>query len=317
MVRILLATPVALLVLIVTFVLMDRILAQDSLPAARIPEPTMEATATSTRAPRATATRPIAETPASVALATPPTSTPRMSTPTAVPVEPTTPPAPTATPVPPTPVPPTPVPPTPTAQPAPPTATPTAPVPTATAQIASVVPADDVEALLRAVATAEAQLSSGRIEATVDYGAGTQATTTLAFDLGDGDHEARLYMRTTYTSPSETRLTERFATGDHTWERTAGGAWIAVENLEGIWGQVHAYLPRADTVPAQQVRLDGPGRLRWRDEGRQADVSLRVDVVTGAPREIRRVTAATGAVLTVTYLEWNSDIVIQTPDGLP
>jgi hypothetical protein len=169
------------------------------------------------------------------------------------------------------------------------------------------------EGTLQLVETELADLHSGVFEIVADFGNGTRSTSLFTFDLGDDATAMRLHMRTTYEGPSSSRESEYITVGSQSWERISNGPWSEVGDREGVWGQVQAFLPRIPTAPtASQPELDDRGMLRWHDDSRNVDVTLSIDPATGAPLEMQQIPATGGALLTVTYQGWNTDVEIDT-----
>jgi uncharacterized protein len=191
-----------------------------------------------------------------------------------------------------------------------PTLMPTAVVPTPTSGARS---ADDA---LQQVAAAEAALQTGEFEATLDYGKGNRALSQLSFDLGGAGNRLHMHLTAIYSSTNGTQTTERIAIGDKVWDRQPDGRWaVKQEQQEGL-GQLQMYLPHAARVShAELDRSADTMILRWYDSASDADVLLIVDPTTGIPRELRHVTHASGAILTVTYSGWNMPVTITPPEG--
>ena len=203
---------------------------------------------------------------------------------------------------------PTPVQPSPTAtsEVARPTTTPTElPSPTSTPSAASFV-----SQVNRALAT----LRSGQIEAMIAYSGGITSTAKLIFDLGDQGSAARLQMSSTYQSKTGTQTIERIVVGDRYWQRSANGAWTVASEQEGVWGQVQSFLPHLDSI--SNLSLDGNGGavvLRWRDEARDADVTLELQPDNSTPRELRQSGRTSQSTLRVIYAGWNTLVDISPP----
>jgi hypothetical protein len=167
-----------------------------------------------------------------------------------------------------------------------------------------------------AVAEAEVALRTGEIEAEIDYGAGRHGSARLVFDRGQAGTPPRLQVTTTYGSGADGHTTERIVIGERSWERQSGGAWTAGQTRESVLGQIRAYLPGLE--PGSEPGVESNGQiavLRWYDAARDVDVVLHVDPSTGVPRQKRRVTRATGSVLTVAYGAWNTPVEIAAPDS--
>jgi hypothetical protein len=165
------------------------------------------------------------------------------------------------------------------------------------------------------VAAAEADLRSGRFEISVGISATSRSSATLWFDLGaaaGGTGAPRLRMTSTYVGPAGTQTTDQIVVGEGAWDRGQDGRWVPVSSHHSPWHQVQGLLPRA--ASAADV-TGGPDvtELRWYDSGYGADVTLRVDTASGIPRELRRVTRATGIVLNVAYTGWNVPVEVTPP----
>jgi hypothetical protein len=156
------------------------------------------------------------------------------------------------------------------------------------------------------LADAETALRSGWLDAEIDYADGGGSTAKVLFDLGGEGLPARLY----FTSGEGAQAAEFLTIGEQSWRRQPRGRWAATGGLEGVWGQVQAFLPRARS--AAEPRL-ADGTLHWEDRGRDAEVTVRVDPDSGIPRELRRVDRTGGAVLRVTYHDWNQPVEIGAP----
>jgi hypothetical protein len=197
-------------------------------------------------------------------------------------------------------------------------ASPALPLPTPTAQPATVPAAQPtaiaLETVVARVIDAESALQTGQIDAAITYSDGTTSSTHIRFDFGVSGGNAKVAMSTTYQSGAQTKTTEQIMVGAQVWERVDGGNWQEVSNVEGVWGQVQAFLPRMATVPAPLRENDEhPGELHWYDSGRNADVTLQVDPDSGEPEQMRTVARETGSVLTITYTGWNTPTQIDPP----
>lgn len=272
--------------------------------------------ATSPTPPEATSTpRPLAtptafETPGSASVVTTPPAqpTPTPIPPTRTPTMP--PPAPTPTPVPPTP---TAAPPTATAVPPTPTAVPPAPTNTPPPPTTTPAAAQGTE-LVERVAQAEEALRTGHLEVAAESGQRVDRA-TITFDFGGGAEPPRMHFVSSYESADAQRTTELIMIGGSTWERVDGGPWTEVGEREGVWGQVQGYLPGvAKMTDIARIRVEG-NLLSWFDDARQVDVTLQVDPVTGVPRELRRASQSSNAVIVVRYSDWNAPVSIESPAG--
>lgn len=189
------------------------------------------------------------------------------------------------------------------------TPTPASPTPTAS-------PTEDVAALLvqRAI-TAEENVKTGHLEASVESEQGNDASSSITFDFGDGAQPPRMHFVSTYTSSEVQRTTELIVIGEQFWERIDEGAWTEVGAREGVWGQVQSYLPGVAAITdTTQVSAEGD-RLTWSDHVRDVDVTLQVDEATGVPQQLRRASRSTDTVVIVTYEDWNAPVEIQMPVG--
>jgi hypothetical protein len=171
---------------------------------------------------------------------------------------------------------------------------------------------------MQRVRTALADLRTGELQATSDYGDGTQAVVTMQFRLPDTNSPNRpqpaVYSQTTYTSPHGSQRTEHLSVGEQSWERdSADEPWRPVPEQEGAYAQVAAFLPQLPAPEDPTLVPDQPGsELRWLDRARDADVTLRVGE-GGVPELFRRTARNGTAVLTVTYSQWNTPVSIPDP----
>jgi hypothetical protein len=189
---------------------------------------------------------------------------------------------------------------------------PPSPVPTSTPMPTSLSAAD----ILRQIVAAEAGLHTGQFEASIDNGDGTGSSARVRFDLGHTTGVPRFHITSTYTGTKGAQTVERITIGDQSWERQPGGRWAARPAHEGVVDQVVVFLPRAESiVDAEITSKSGMNVLRWYDAGRDVEVTLVVDPVTGVPRELRQVVGANGMILTVTYSGWNTALEITPPEG--
>jgi hypothetical protein len=87
-----------------------------------------------------------------------------------------------------------------------------------------------------------------------------------------------------------------------------------VSNVEGVHGQVEAYLPDVATLTTSGSRSGNrPEVWRWYDPARDADITLRVDPDSGEPLSMSRVTRGTGITVAITYTGWNTPVTINPP----
>ena len=172
--------------------------------------------------------------------------------------------------------------------------------------------------LIQRVRAALADLRTGHLQVTSDYGGDTQAVVTMQFQLADANSPARpqpaLYSQTTYTSPTGNQRSEHLTVGDRSWQRDSEDEpWRPMPDQEGVYGQVTPFLPQ---LPAPGDPVLGPDQsqseLHWLDRARDADVLLRVDE-EGVPQSFRRTAHDGTAVLTVTYTRWNAPVSIPQP----
>lgn len=211
----------------------------------------------------------------------------------------------------------------PTGVPAIPTATampkpvPTKP-PAATRTLAPTHPAPtstpDPAQLLRRAVAAEQALRTGRLEATLAYTDGSKATVAILFDLGDEKHVQRFHSTAVYHGSNGAQTTERITIGDQSWQRRSAGTWTAFAAQESVQGELRTFLPHTDTALNPAVkRQPEADLLSWYDRDQDADITLTVYPDTGIPRQLVRLTRATGLALTVTYTGWNEPIEIAPP----
>jgi hypothetical protein len=169
--------------------------------------------------------------------------------------------------------------------------------------------------LLQQVSATVNGVHTGRFDVTLAYKDGTSSSAQVSFDFGDAQHAPRLHMTSTYQSTTSKQTVERITIGNRSWERQANGPWSERSAQESVLDQVGVYLPASAMIAtAKQASETGEIVLRWYDANRDADVTLTADQPTGRPRELRQVTRATGAVLTVTYSTWNDAVEIAPPD---
>lgn len=189
---------------------------------------------------------------------------------------------------------------------------PTATVPIAPTTIPAAVRTPTTPPTLRQRAImAEKTLQSGRLVATIDYGNGTRATSTLRFDFGGAGQPPTMQLTIVYEGVTGSRSTEFIASGERYWQRAADGTWAATSPLEGVRGQVSGFLPGLGAVG------DGAASttFHWHDDARDAAATLDVDPVTGIPQRLSRVSATNGTTLTVMFTEWNTPQVIDLPQA--
>jgi len=178
-------------------------------------------------------------------------------------------------------------------------------------------PTPDVQsALIARAVQAETSVRSGQLEAVTDYGNGTRASARITFDLGSASEPPRLHMLTSYAGPAATQVVELIMVGDQAWQRTGSGPWIVPGNLESPWGTVRSFLPAVDDAPEPEIRETGQlAVLAWHDAGRNADITLEIDAITGIPARLTRVVRSNGVTLSVTYQSWNMPVEITPPSG--
>ena len=124
----------------------------------------------------------------------------------------------------------------------------------------------------------------------------------------------RLRLLTTYRGPAESRTFERVVVGGRAWDRTGTEPWRAGPAGDGVRAQVEALLPGASRAARPTLGRDGEGSyLQWQDVSDGASVTLRLDFAGGPPREMRRVLPSDGAVLSVSYADWNASVTIVPP----
>ncbi|MEO8286490.1 MAG: hypothetical protein ABI670_08645 [Chloroflexota bacterium] len=283
------------------------------LAATAEPEPTIEPDATDVPAappePSATAIQPTAppqdtvpppQPPAPTATVAPPpqpTATATVPAPTVTHPAPTaTLPAPTSTAV---------VQPTSTLQP-----TVAAPSPTP-----AVVPTQPVvQAVRDRIVAAVDGLHSGELVASLESKQAGKSSAQISFDFGDAQNPPRYHLLTTFQGPKNVQTAEYISVGNRQWQRHQGGTWTEGTEQEGARGQIQAYLPNISSIPPDQAATGAQGsQVNWYDASNDADVTLRIDPATGIPLEMRQVTRASGAILSVTYNSWNRPVNITPP----
>jgi len=182
--------------------------------------------------------------------------------------------------------------------------------PGSTASVAA-APSD----IRRRVTDAETTLRTGRITATDDLGDGIRIVTTLRFDLGDGDRAPSAHIVGIYQGDADDQSLERIVIGDRAWQRQHDGGWQIIAMQRETRDQVRAFLPHVDLAPREML-FEATGQtvtLRWYDAAHDIEVEVKVDSVTGVPRQAKEQIRATGALLTVTYDAWNTDVIITPP----
>jgi hypothetical protein len=204
-----------------------------------------------------------------------------------------------------------------------PTSTPSTPPVRPTAQVVSqstptsqtptpFAPVATGEPVVQRLAAAEANLRSGRMHIVIEYSGGTQMTAEIVFDLQHASGP-RMRMTSTYTSATNTQTAERILIGAASWERQADGTWLQIQNVEGAWGQLQAYLPHIAAVENVDHDSEQEGLLIWYEASRGLEITVRVNPVSGVPELMRQVSQQAGTVLTVTYTEWNTTVQIEPP----
>jgi hypothetical protein len=169
--------------------------------------------------------------------------------------------------------------------------------------------------LVQLVVSAEEQVQSGHLEATVESEHANDSSSSITFDLGGATRSPRMHFVSSYRSEAGQRITELIMIGDTSWERIDGREWVEVAAREGVWGQVQGFLPGvAAFAETGQIRVED-NRLTWSDTVRDIDVTLQVDVATGVPQQLRRASRSTNSVVTVTYSGWNAPVDIQAPSS--
>ncbi len=198
------------------------------------------------------------------------------------------------------------------------TATPTAPAPATPTVRPTVTPTPqrtpDPAAVvaLEQIQVATAALRSGTLEAVTEQRDGGRPTEVLRFDLGDAQREPRL-LRVTTTA---TTTTELLMVGDRAWQRQGTTPWTAVADQPPIQAQVQAFLPDVAAATQPQVAADTATTVvQW--YAAEEDANVTGLLATGEPvlRELRSVPRDGGAVLTITYRDWNTFVDIIAPDG--
>ena len=192
--------------------------------------------------------------------------------------------------------------------------------PTATGQ-PTITPTPPSPVLLRErIATAEAALRSGQIEAEIVQGDGTRWSAVIRF-TSSASQQSRLHITLTQHGESGDQTQEHIAIGDpwigdRWWQRQPDGSWVPTPSRGGVWEQIQPFLPHANAAPAMAIRevAETTTTVQWRDAARDADITLVVATESGIPRELRQVTpAAPGATVTITYALWNSPVEINEP----
>jgi hypothetical protein len=169
--------------------------------------------------------------------------------------------------------------------------------------------------MLARVAAAEAALRRGQIEATISNADGTGAWAQTRFDLGDATQPPAIHITSIYTGTASVQRVERISIGERSWERSPDGHWSTRPAREGIADQVRVFLPHAETsLDADLEQNSTAVLLRWHKSEPGSDFTLVVDSATGAPRELRQSTPATGSVRVVTYSLWNTAVDIAPPE---
>jgi len=190
---------------------------------------------------------------------------------------------------------------------------PASPVPTRIASVASAGPPAAVmyERLMAAVAN----VKTGEISATLDYGNHARTVTAVRFALGQGNDLARTQTTVTYQSTVATRSVEAITIGGQTWQHADGAAWVLTDRADNARDQVRALLPQGGTGTVTAEAHDGAVLLRWYDAERTSSVEVEVDATTGIPRQMRQQSRADGSVLTISYRGWNTPVTITAPSG--
>jgi hypothetical protein len=166
--------------------------------------------------------------------------------------------------------------------------------------------------LIQRVAAAETTLRTARLEAQVDYGDGAGASATIVADLGGEGRPARLHF-IARRSAGGAQTSELIMVGERAWQRGPDQQWVAASGVEGTSGQLKAFLPRASAAVDPRVEdEDDRSVLRWTDPARSEEVTLWFDPATGTPLDLRRIDSG-GAILRVTYHDWNGPVDIAAP----
>jgi hypothetical protein len=170
------------------------------------------------------------------------------------------------------------------------------------------------EVLRRRVAVAEGSLQTGQLQATFDYGNGTQATASIQFDFGTAGRPAASHIINLYQGTTGSQRAEYLLIGDRFWRRSGDGPWVLSTVQEGILDQINGLLPGLVGVSLLDPGSEASsGILRWYDPARGGDATLQVDPATGIPQQFRLVSHANGAILTVSYRDWNIPQAITPP----
>ena len=174
-------------------------------------------------------------------------------------------------------------------------------------------PADVVQA----VAAAEAKLQTGRLEATMYYGAEANSSLQMDFDFGGVGGGPRYHLLYTYPGTGSPQTLERIAAGDQAWQRQSTGPGENVGETEGPWVQVQPYLPHAANATEAAFVNGDHSIVQWYDPERDADVIVQVDPDTGVPQQMGRVVRSNRAALQVRYRQWNVPVHITAPGQQP
>lgn len=168
--------------------------------------------------------------------------------------------------------------------------------------------------ILQRLAAAEANLRSGQIEATIDFGGGSRSTAQVHFDMGNDQQPPRFHIESTYTGTAGSQTVARTTIGARSWERQQDGRWIARQEQESTLDQVRVFLPWSESISNARIVSESQETLmHWHDLAKNADLTLLVDPATGIPREFHQTMIATGQKLSVIYIGWNDPVDITLP----
>jgi len=172
-------------------------------------------------------------------------------------------------------------------------------------------------ALVGRIANAEKTLRSGVFELQINYGNGNHSTIIANFDLVSSEYGQYLHLMNTYYGVTGERVSERIAFADQVGTRENGDPWRIAVLEESIAAQVYALLPDPQLLPtASFITVGDTATLTWYDPTISADATLIVDINSGIPRQLRRVSRDTGVVTTIDYNAWNAPVNIDIPSLL-
>lgn len=187
----------------------------------------------------------------------------------------------------------------------------------ATATPATATPATRANPVIsqQQVAAAEAALQTGEFEIMIDYSGGSRSSTTVRFDLGDGQRPQRMHIRTTYRAGTGARTTERIVIGAQGWERQSGTGWVASTPRQTVRDEVESIFPHVGPTPAILAVGGDRALLRWRDDAHGSETTLTVDLATGMPLGLQREAGDLEMITSVIYRGWDTPVNITAPGG--